>query len=192
VQNLHKFAWICICTFMQILPARTGAHVRRVFYTRCTRTLVAVHASCTRLYARPSRTSHATSTGTTSAVSRQVACSRSRQSPHDTAVSPCLQSPPSVPHAPRQQVRRHVPSHRDDNRMATCGDATGPPLGPAGLYRRGRAIVYRGLIHDLLFLPISTIESAVGKRLITHCCILRLACSRLSEHIEPHSPRLQA
>jgi len=47
------------------------------------------------------------------------------------------------------------------------------------------------LIHDLLFLPISTIESAVGKRLITHCCISRLACSRLSGHIEPHSPRLQ-
>ena len=34
------------------------------------------------------------------------------------------------------------------------------------------------LIHDLLFLPISTIESAVGKRLITHCCVSRLACSR--------------
>jgi len=51
------------------------------------------------------------------------------------------------------------------------------------------------LIHDLLFLPISTIESAVGKRLITHCCVsrgTRLACSRLSGHIEPHSPRLQA
>jgi len=48
------------------------------------------------------------------------------------------------------------------------------------------------LIHDLLFLPISTIESAVGKRLITHCCVSRLACSRLSGHIEPHSPRLQA
>ena len=48
------------------------------------------------------------------------------------------------------------------------------------------------LIPDLLFLPISTIESAVGKRLITHCCISRLACSRLSGHIEPHSPRLQA
>ena len=44
------------------------------------------------------------------------------------------------------------------------------------------------LIHDLLFLPISTIQSAVGKRLITHCCISRLACSRLSGHIEPHSP----
>jgi len=27
------------------------------------------------------------------------------------------------------------------------------------------------LIHDLLFLPISTIQSAVGKRLITHCCV---------------------
>ena len=48
------------------------------------------------------------------------------------------------------------------------------------------------LIHDLLFLPIFTIESAVGKRLITHCCVSRLACSRLSGHIEPHSPRLQA
>jgi len=48
------------------------------------------------------------------------------------------------------------------------------------------------LIHDLLFLPISTIESAVGKRLITHCCVSRLACSRLSGYIEPHSPRLQA
>jgi len=48
------------------------------------------------------------------------------------------------------------------------------------------------LIHDLLFLPISAIESAVGKRLITHCCVSRLACSRFSEHIEPHSPRLQA
>ena len=46
----------------------------------------------------------------------------------------------------------------------------------------------RILIHDLLFLPISTIESAVGKRLITHCCISRVACSRLSGHIEPHSP----
>jgi len=47
------------------------------------------------------------------------------------------------------------------------------------------------LIHDLLFLPISTIQSAVGKRLITHCCVtcvLRLACSRLSGHIEQHSP----
>ena len=44
------------------------------------------------------------------------------------------------------------------------------------------------LIHDLLFLPISTIESAVGKRFITHCCVSRLACSRLSGHIEPHSP----
>jgi len=48
------------------------------------------------------------------------------------------------------------------------------------------------LIHDLLFLPISTIESAVGKRLITHCCASRLACSLLSGHIEPHSPRLQS
>ena len=44
------------------------------------------------------------------------------------------------------------------------------------------------LIHDLLFLPISTIQSAVGKRLITHCCVSCLACSRLSGHIEPHSP----
>jgi len=44
------------------------------------------------------------------------------------------------------------------------------------------------LIHDLLFLPISIIESAVGKRLTTHCCVPRLACSRLSGHIEPHSP----
>jgi len=44
------------------------------------------------------------------------------------------------------------------------------------------------LINDLLFLPISTIESAVGKRLITHCCVSLLACSRLSGHIEPHSP----
>jgi len=41
---------------------------------------------------------------------------------------------------------------------------------------------YVCLIHDLRFLPISTIESAVGKRLITHCCVLRLACSRLSGH----------
>ena len=48
------------------------------------------------------------------------------------------------------------------------------------------------LILELLFLPISTIESAVGKRLITHCCVSRLARSRLSGHIEPHSPRLQA
>jgi len=48
------------------------------------------------------------------------------------------------------------------------------------------------LIHDLLFLPISTIESAVGKRLITHCCVSRLACSLLSGPIEPHSPQLQA
>jgi len=48
--------------------------------------------------------------------------------------------------------------------------------------------VHISLIHDLLFLPISTIESAVGKRLITHCCVSRLACSRLSGHIEPHSP----
>jgi len=47
------------------------------------------------------------------------------------------------------------------------------------------------LIHDLLFLPISTIESAVGKRLKTHCCVSCLACSRLSGHIEQHSPRLQ-
>ena len=44
------------------------------------------------------------------------------------------------------------------------------------------------LTHDLLFLPISTIQSAMGKRLITHCCVSRLACSRLSGHIEPHSP----
>jgi len=44
------------------------------------------------------------------------------------------------------------------------------------------------LIHDLLFLPISTIESAVGKRLITHCCVSRLACSRSNGHIEPHLP----
>ena len=48
------------------------------------------------------------------------------------------------------------------------------------------------LIHDLLFLPISTIESAVGKCLVTHCCVSRLACSPLSGHIEPHSPPLQA
>jgi len=44
------------------------------------------------------------------------------------------------------------------------------------------------LIHDLLFLPISTIQSAVGYSLITHCCVSLLACSRLSGHIEPHSP----
>ena len=48
------------------------------------------------------------------------------------------------------------------------------------------------LIHDLLFLAISAIESAVGKRLITHCCVSRVARSRLSGLIEPHSPRLQA
>ena len=48
------------------------------------------------------------------------------------------------------------------------------------------------LIHDLLFLPISTIESAVGKRLITQCCVSRLAGSRLSGYIDTHSPRLQA
>jgi len=48
------------------------------------------------------------------------------------------------------------------------------------------------LIHDLLFLAIFTIESAVGKRLITHTCISHLACSRLSGHIEPHSPQLQS
>ena len=42
------------------------------------------------------------------------------------------------------------------------------------------------------FSPYLTIECAVGKRLITHCCVSRLACSRLSGHIEPHSPRLQA
>jgi len=29
------------------------------------------------------------------------------------------------------------------------------------------------LVHDLLFLPISTIESAAGKRLITHCRVSR-------------------
>jgi len=28
----------------------------------------------------------------------------------------------------------------------------------------------------------------VYKRLITHCCVSRLACSRLSGHIKPHSP----
>jgi len=39
-----------------------------------------------------------------------------------------------------------------------------------------------------IFLPISTIESAVGKCLITHCRVSRLACSRLSGHIEPHLP----
>jgi len=44
------------------------------------------------------------------------------------------------------------------------------------------------LIRDLLLLPISKIESAVGKRLITHCCVSRPACSRLSGHIEPHLP----
>ena len=44
------------------------------------------------------------------------------------------------------------------------------------------------LNHDLLFLPISTIESAVGYSLITHCCVSRVACSRLNGHIEPHSP----
>jgi len=48
------------------------------------------------------------------------------------------------------------------------------------------------LIRDLLFLPISTIESALRKRLITQCCVSRLACSRLSGHIEPHLPGLQA
>jgi len=55
-------------------------------------------------------------------------------------------------------------------------------------YMSAVSVFHRGLIHDLLFLPISTIESAVGKRLITHCCVSRLACSRLSGHIEPHSP----
>ena len=54
------------------------------------------------------------------------------------------------------------------------------------LIRREMFIVR--LIHDLLFLPISAIEFAVGKRLITHCCVSRLACSRLSGHIEPYSP----
>jgi len=39
------------------------------------------------------------------------------------------------------------------------------------------------LIHGLLFLPISTIESAVGKRLITHCCVSRLAWVDTSSHI---------
>jgi len=54
-------------------------------------------------------------------------------------------------------------------------------------YRRTLSVISIGvgaqLIHDLLFLPISTIEFAVGKRLITHCCVSRLACSRLSGHI---------
>jgi len=54
------------------------------------------------------------------------------------------------------------------------------------------AIMCITLIHDLLFLPISTIESAVGKRLITHCSVSLLACSRLSGHIQLHSPQLQA
>jgi len=54
-------------------------------------------------------------------------------------------------------------------------------------WRRLKQVVLM-LIHDLLFLPISIIESAVGKRLITHCCVSRLACSRLSGHIKPHSP----
>jgi len=50
-----------------------------------------------------------------------------------------------------------------------------------------------GIQHtSLIHLPISTIQSAVEKRLITHCCVSRLGCSRLSGHIEPHSPRLQA
>jgi len=53
-------------------------------------------------------------------------------------------------------------------------------------------LAQKDLIHDLLFLPISTIESAVGKRLITHCCVSHLACSCLSGHTEPHSPQLQA
>ena len=51
-----------------------------------------------------------------------------------------------------------------------------------------KMVVVVVLIHDLLFLPISTVESAVGYSLITHCCVSRLACSRLSGHIEPHSP----
>jgi len=63
---------------------------------------------------------------------------------------------------------------------------------PRGVVGVRLAMAKSALVHDLLFLPISTIESAVGKRLITHCCISRVACSRLSGHIEPHSPRLQA
>jgi len=51
-----------------------------------------------------------------------------------------------------------------------------------------RCGLIRPVLHDLLFLPISTVQSAVGKRLITHCCVSHLACSRLSGHIEPHSP----
>jgi len=56
------------------------------------------------------------------------------------------------------------------------------------LFVNARLFYYPALIHDLLFLPISTVQSAVGKGLIPHCCVSRLACSRLSGHTEPHLP----
>ena len=75
---------------------------------------------------------------------------------------------------------------------AECGDIEPFNIAVDEQIRTGFVSQQLHLIHDLLFLPISTIESAVGKRLITHCCVSRLACSRLSGLIEPHSPRLQA
>jgi len=84
----------------------------------------------------------------------------------------------------------HSPRSLLTSSAAALHTATWKHNAVVGIYVLPPSLLY--LIHDLLFLPISTIESAVDKRLITHCCVSRLACSRLSGHIEPHSPRLQA
>jgi len=87
--------------------------------------------------------------------------------------------------------------------MVTTSSLTLSPLHWAKTTTRRMIDHGRGLKHTIYiyittfnswptFFPISAIQSAVGKRLITHCCVSPLACSRLSGHIEPHSPRLQA
>ena len=87
---------------------------------------------------------------------------------------------------------RHIKVNCDSAGGLTYSSPSDPVAGAACTDQATHCHIVSFLIHDLLFLPISTTESAVGKRLITHCCVLRLACSRLSGHIEPHSPRLQA
>ena len=72
--------------------------------------------------------------------------------------------------------RRCEPDIRPSLQPSLCGLG----LSKWSTRRNRNRRMKQNLVRDLLFLPISTIESAVGKRLITHCCVSCLACSRLS------------
>jgi len=78
-----------------------------------------------------------------------------------------LESTHLLTHAHARTNNRYLPGHSPFSRKSGMQVVNKMP--PQSVKNRGEYT----LIHDLLFLPISTIESAVGKRLITHCRVSR-------------------